>query len=112
MLSNYPMQLFDRTDGKAPRWPTFGVKLSAAPPQDGADSTYPVTNLVELAKRLVTTMVEAHDRTYVSQDSVRERTIFVDTDGISATDFDLSELNRDLLFKAGLQAGEEFARAL
>ena len=30
MLSNFPIDVFDRTDGKPPRWPTFGIKLSAA----------------------------------------------------------------------------------
>jgi NTE family protein len=31
MLSNFPIEVFDRTDGKRPRWPTFGIKLSAQP---------------------------------------------------------------------------------
>ena len=31
MLSNFPIEVFDRTDGKPPRWPTFGIKLSAKP---------------------------------------------------------------------------------
>ncbi len=31
MLSNFPIEVFDRTDGKPPRWPTFGIKLSARP---------------------------------------------------------------------------------
>ena len=29
MLSNFPIDVFDRTDGAPPRWPTFGIKLSA-----------------------------------------------------------------------------------
>ena len=39
MLSNFPIEVFDRTDGKPPRWPTFGIKLSAqadAAPRAGA----------------------------------------------------------------------------
>ena len=31
ILSNYPIGIFDRTDGQPPRWPTFGLKLSAQP---------------------------------------------------------------------------------
>src|SRR5437879_9929986 len=31
MLSNFPIDVFDRTDGRPPRWPTFGIKLSARP---------------------------------------------------------------------------------
>ena len=29
MLSNFPVEIFDRSDGKPSRWPTYGVKLSA-----------------------------------------------------------------------------------
>ena len=29
MLSNFPVDTFDRTDGKPQRWPTIGIKLSA-----------------------------------------------------------------------------------
>jgi len=29
MLSNFPVVIFGRTDNLPPRWPTFGVKLSA-----------------------------------------------------------------------------------
>jgi len=31
MPSNFPVEVFDPTDGKHPRWPTFGMKLSARP---------------------------------------------------------------------------------
>jgi NTE family protein len=109
MLSNYPIHLFDRTDGVTPRWPTLGVKLSAAPPQvEGPDGAQRVGNLVDLARRLVSTMVEAHDRTYVAQRRVRDRTVFVDTNGINATDFDLRPDVRDFLFESGLSAGRDF----
>ena len=37
MLSNFPVDTFDRTDGKPPRWPTIGIKLSAQQvPEPGA----------------------------------------------------------------------------
>ena len=31
MLSNFPVDVFDRTDGEDPRWPTLGIKLSGRP---------------------------------------------------------------------------------
>ncbi len=31
MLSNFPIDIFDRRDGGTPRWPTFGIKLSSRP---------------------------------------------------------------------------------
>ncbi|HEX5925375.1 MAG TPA: hypothetical protein VFY45_16205 [Baekduia sp.] len=27
MLSNFPIEVFDRSDGAEPRWPTLGVKI-------------------------------------------------------------------------------------
>src|SRR5581483_9262344 len=29
LLSNFPVEVFDRSDGQPSRWPTIGVKLSA-----------------------------------------------------------------------------------
>ncbi|CAM5449461.1 Patatin OS=Tsukamurella paurometabola (strain ATCC 8368 / DSM / CCUG 35730 / CIP 100753 / JCM 10117 / KCTC 9821 / NBRC 16120 / NCIMB 702349 / NCTC 13040)OX=521096 GN=Tpau_2007 PE=4 SV=1 [Tsukamurella paurometabola] len=31
LLSNFPVQMFDRSDGRADRWPTLGIELSAEP---------------------------------------------------------------------------------
>ena len=31
LLQNFPVTVFDRTDGQPNRWPTFGIKLSARP---------------------------------------------------------------------------------
>ncbi len=47
MLSNFPIAVFDRTDGAPPRWPTIGIKLSAQKsPGTGGRK---VTGLVSLA---------------------------------------------------------------
>jgi len=37
MLSNFPVDIFDRTDGKPPRWPTIGIKLSAKQKPEGVE---------------------------------------------------------------------------
>ena len=69
-----PGQIFDRTDGKPPRWPTFGVKLSAH--LTLAQGTWdPDADSIQLAKSLLTTMQKAHDQVYVDQPSVASRTI-------------------------------------
>lgn len=44
LLSNFPVALFDRTDAE-PRWPTFGIRLSARP---GIPPTRPVQGPVSL----------------------------------------------------------------
>src|SRR5262245_4135214 len=119
MLSNFPINLFDRTDGQRPRWPTFGVKLSGRPaPGPWRASWAPVRNLAGLSKALITTMANAHDRVYLDDPAVCARTVFVETFGVKATDFDLSpDQQRDLyeggrVGAAGFLTGWDFAAYL
>ena len=109
MLSNFPIEVFDRTDGKPPRWPTFGLKLSAKP--DAAlRQKYDVQGTFSLARAMVGTMTNFHDQIHIDDPSAVARTMFVDTFGIRATDFDIDETMQDTLFKSGRQAAEAFLR--
>lgn len=102
MLSNFPINLFDRTDGQRPRWPTFGVKLSGRPaPGPWRASWAPVRNLAGLSKALITTMTNAHDRVYLDDPAVCARMVFVETFGVKATDFDLSPDQQRDLYEGG-----------
>lgn len=105
-LSCYPIDIFDRTDGAPSRWPTLGVKLSAR--RTPAAEWHPVTNPVQMFRRLFATMSSAHDTLHVDQPAVQQRTIFVDTTGISAVDFDLDAPARDRLFTNGRNAATAF----
>jgi len=110
MLSNFPVGIFDRTDGQPDRWPTFGVKLAAR--QSVAQSGWdPDADAMALAKSLLATMQSAHDQAYVDQPSVAARTIFVDTTGYMATDFHLTGADKTKLFGNGLAAGQKFLAA-
>jgi NTE family protein len=107
MLSNFPVGIFDRTDGQPPRWPTFGVKLSAR--QSLAQASWdPDADAIQLAKSLLGTMQNAHDQAYVDQLPVASRTIFVDTTGYNATDFHLTLEDKQKLFNNGQAAGQTF----
>jgi NTE family protein len=109
VLSNFPIHLFDRDDTQAPRWPTFGVKLSARPPQvEGPNGEPAVRGLVGLARALVSTMVQAHDRVHLDEPAVCDRTVFVDTMDVSATDFGITGAVRDELYAHGRFAAEQF----
>ncbi len=107
-LSNYPIGIFDRTDTARCRWPTLGVKLSArlAP----AAQWRAINNPIEMLIRLFATMSDAHDNLYVDQAPVQARTVFVDTTGVSATEFNLDTEQRDLLFNNGRDAARDFLR--
>lgn len=105
-LSCYPIGIFDRNDGGASRWPTLGVKLSAK--QVPSAEWKAINNPLDMLKRLFATMSSAHDNVYVDQPSVQDRTVFVDTTGVSATDFDLDATKRDFLFTSGWTAAQKF----
>jgi NTE family protein len=108
MLSNFPIAVFDRTDGQPPRWPTFGVKLSGHP------GTQPVTHEIggplSLAIACVETMFTAGDAAHVDEPCVQRRTMFVDTSGVSAVDFGLSPAKQRLLRDNGAHAAHKFLR--
>jgi NTE family protein len=105
-LSCYPIDIFDRGDGERSRWPTLGVKLSSK--RTLVDEWRPINNPLDMFKRLFATMSSAHDSVYVDDESVQARTVFVDTTGVSATDFDLDAATRDRLFRHGQGAATKF----
>lgn len=106
VLSNFPIAMFDRTDGRPPRWPTFGIRLTMRP--DGRVQTTEVRGTVSLALSLVETMLEACDAQHIADPCVRARSVFVDTGGISPVDFGITAEMQEKLLLAGHQASGEF----
>jgi NTE family protein len=109
MLSNYPIDIFDRRDGEPPRWPTLGVKLSART-RTSSIAWSPDSDNFQLARSLLATMQDAHDRVHVADPAFASRTIFVDTTGYAATDFHLTAADKTKLFTNGLTSGTRFLR--
>ena len=105
MLSNFPVDTFDRTDGREPRWPTFGIKLSARP---GDTQFTDVRGVISLSKAMLTTLTGFYDRMHIDRPDVLARTIFVDTSGVKATDFGLSRDTADRLYDSGRAAATRF----
>jgi NTE family protein len=105
MLMNFPIDAFNRVDGKPPRWPTIGIKLSAEPGQQSAGA--PAHRTVREGIRCLETMTGEWDRYRVEQATV-ERTIFVRNGGISTTDFSLSPAQQARLFRNGADAATRF----
>ncbi|GJO58390.1 membrane protein [Mycobacterium marinum] len=107
LLSNFPVALFDRADGE-PRWPTFGIRLSARP---GIPPTRPVHGPVSLGIAAIETLVSNQDNAYIDDLCTVQRTIFVPADGVSPIDFDITSEQRDALYRRGLQAGHKFLQS-
>lgn len=107
MLSNFPIEVFDRTDGKPPRWPTFGIKLSAKPSIPELQR-FEVKGALGLARAMVGTMTNFHDQMHIDDPAVLARTMFVDTQHVKATDFDIDEPSQDMLFTNGERGAGKF----
>ena len=110
MLSNYPIDVFDRTDGKTPRWPTFGLKLSARP-EPADQQRVDVRSTLDLVKAMVGTMTNFYDQMHIDAPSVLARTIFIDTTGVQATDFDIDTATQERLYTNGRSACARFLEA-
>ena len=93
MLSNFPVDVFDRTDGKPPRWPTIGIKLSAKQPPDAIE--HHVEGDISLAMAMLGTMQSWNDQMHLDNPGAIERTIFVDTLGVNTTDFGITRAMQD-----------------
>jgi NTE family protein len=107
ILSNFPIDVFDRRDGSLPRWPTLGVKLSARPDaMQGVRNK--ITGPLTMTRAMLDTMSGFHDRGHLDDPDVLARTIFVDTGKVRTTDFDLDETTQRWLFDRGRTAAERF----
>ena len=106
LLSNFPIELFD-SDGP-PDWPTFGFKLVFSDQANPGQMTQHQINgpISELAAMFFTAM-EAHDAYYLRNDKY-VRTIPIDTLTIGATDFNLTQANKDALHESGVNASKTF----
>lgn len=109
MLSNFPVDTFDRTDGKPPRWPTVGIKLSARQPPNMVEHTG--KGDIALAMAMLGTMQSWNDQMHVDDPSATSRTIFVDTFGVNATDFEIDQATQEKLFDSGVEAAKAFLAA-
>jgi NTE family protein len=108
LLSNYPIGTFDRLDERSPRWPTIGVRLDALGIDGGQGSVRPVRGPVSTGIALVETAIEACQAEHVLDPCNVARSVYVDTKGISAIDFDLSEEEQEQLLRAGTTAAGSF----
>ena len=113
LLSNFPIDSLDRTDGKRPRWPTFGVTLLPNLPA-GNDDVIPALralNLLgstKLLEDVLTTMVVGRDQAYLNQPWVSARAIRVDSTDVGFLNFGISERQKQALYAKGFAAAEEF----
>lgn len=120
VLSNYPVWLLD--DGTSnPPWPTFGFKLiepNTRELKNGHKNN--INNPLNYLLALVGTMIDAHDKMYISRSrGDYDRTIGIPTviniDGmekaIKTTYFDITQEESLLLYGNGERVAKEFLKS-
>ncbi|MBI3228100.1 MAG: patatin-like phospholipase family protein [Mycolicibacterium cosmeticum] len=113
LLSNFPVDSLDRTDGAAPRWPSFGVTVVPDLP-DGKDQVIPDWGPLRhlgpsrLLDDLITTVLVGRDQAYLNQPWVRARTIRVDSTEVGFLDFDITDTEVEALYAKGYHAAQAF----
>ncbi|MDL5159161.1 patatin-like phospholipase family protein [Actinomycetospora termitidis] len=115
LLSNFPIDSLDRTDGAAPAWPTFGVTITTRPGPGDRVSLFrlpfvhwPQPTALRLLEQLLTTMVVGRDQAYLNRPWVAARTIHVDAGEVGLLDFGISRARTDGLYRSGYDAASAF----
>jgi NTE family protein len=112
LLSNFPIDSLDRTDGKKPRWPTFGVTVMPNGParNDGVARALAALGVgaPPLLERVIATMLFGRDQAYLEQPWVSARTIQVESPNLSVIDFGISKSEVEDFYATGYAAGVKF----
>jgi NTE family protein len=113
LLSNFPIDSLDRTDGEMPRWPSFGITLLPNLPH-GNDKVIPALAALRLLgaphllEDVITTVLVGRDQAYLNQPWVDARAIRVDSTDVGFLDFDISENEVEAQYLKGHEAAERF----
>lgn len=107
MLSNFPITEFDAPADRTPRWPTFGIKLSSRP-DTALGVANKITGTLSFGIAILRTMMGFYDGMHIESADAIARTIFIDTGKVRTTQFDLTEADRDMLYRNGRHAAITF----
>jgi NTE family protein len=113
VLSNFPIDTFDRPDGRPPRWPTFGITVLPRP-TEGIGAVMPALKPLRffeqtaLLESLLTTMLAGHDQTHLSQPWVSARAITVESNNVGVLDFDIPRSRLEELYDNGYASTQDF----
>lgn len=102
LLSNFPLWVFCK--GNSYLRPVLGVKLTEKSTGNGTNN---ITNALNMFQALFLTMKKAHDMRYISKDE-EKNILFVPVDNIEATDFSISEKEKQNLAATGKEKADTF----
>lgn len=102
--SNFPIWLFDAHTEEDLTHPTIGILL------DGGEHTHEneITGWWSYLRAILTTMLMAHDRKFISPDDFKHRIIKVPTGNVGTAEFNMPRLKKEWLLHSGYDAAREF----
>jgi NTE family protein len=104
ILSNFPLWIYDASPNTPPRCPTFGLRLTdgtnGAPPQ-------PIQGPLDLLSGMFRTMMVAHDSRHQRKNDLG-RVISINTAKVTATQFNLTNRDKDYLYQQGYESTRSF----
>jgi NTE family protein len=106
VLSNFPMWLFDRENVQKLR-PVLGIKLSS---NEYEHEKHKIQNAIQMFGALFETMKDAHDSRYISKKHAKN-IIFIPTEGVLSTEFDLTDEKKEALFNLGKESAKKFFKS-
>ena len=110
LVSNYPISMFDRTDGRPARWPTIGIRLDAFGSDVAPGQAERVVGPVPLGVAVVETAIEGCQAEHVLEPCNVSRSVAVDTSSVGSLDFDITAAQRRALQDRGEAAATGFLR--
>lgn len=105
MLSNFPINVFHRSDGGVPRWPTFGAKLSTY-----RETYSKLDSLSNFFGSMISSMRQIHDYDFLKRNPDYNKLIcHIDADKeFNWLDFEISRPEQIRMFLHGAKEGLEF----
>lgn len=104
LVTHFSVSVFDRTDGRQPRWPTFAIRLlPGREPVEGE-----ITTNRALLRALIETLLSSTDELASDRPCDRDRTITVDNLGVRALQLGIDDETDDALYANGYEAVKGF----
>ncbi|MDQ6614131.1 MAG: patatin-like phospholipase family protein [Actinomycetota bacterium] len=108
LSSGFPVDIFDRHDGKPPRWPTFYIGL-----QTRLDPRQPVPNpprrgLSYYTDSVLSSALDGRETTLLADPTLSRREILIPANDIDPNDFGISQKRLQALFQLGYDTAKTF----
>jgi NTE family protein len=116
LITNYPLDTFDRGDGQPARWPTIGVTLIPELPAGDTRLVPPLALLRQVPgfhflESLVVTAIVGRDQGYLERPQVKARSILVSSPAVGPFDFTIDGTTAKQLYQSGRDAATEWVDA-